>query len=111
MFKWVPGRLHTGYFKILLFATPWPARADLYLLKFPVQSKVNPHTDPVFNRRHYRLNIIIKHAEKGGIFKSQNIIFQSKRIIFFRPDINEHSVTRVEEGTRYVLSIGWAIRN
>lgn len=28
----------------------------------------------------------------------------------FRPDISPHSVSRVEKGVRYVLSIGWLIR-
>jgi len=28
-------------------------------------------------------------------------------VAFFRPDVSKHSVTKVEGGTRYVLSIGW----
>jgi hypothetical protein len=71
---------------------------------------IPPHTDPVCGRHHYRLNIIIWNAASGGKFHCSNMIFGTKRIKFFRPDINEHSVDRINNGTRYVLSIGWAIK-
>jgi hypothetical protein len=108
-FRWQPGRQGTGYDKMLLLTTPWPIRFDSYLLRYPDGSEVPPHTDPVTGARHYRLNIILKAPRAGGEFVCASPIFASKRIKLFRPDDCEHSVTRVSGGSRYVLSIGWAL--
>jgi hypothetical protein len=60
--------------------------------------------------RHYRLNVILKSPHSGGEFVCDTPIFATRRIKLFRPDACEHSVTRVEGGSRYVLSIGWVLR-
>jgi hypothetical protein len=52
----------------------------------------------------------MKRAAAGGEFVCATPIYESPRIKYFRPDACEHSVTRVDKGTRYVLSVGW-IRN
>lgn len=66
-----------------------------------------PHTDRVAQGRHYRLNIIVRAARRGGEFICARPIHASRRIKLFRPDVEEHSVTTIEEGTRGVLSFGW----
>lgn len=80
---------------------------DVYLLKFPQYSHIPVHTDTVDSGKHYRMNIILKHAEIGGEFITDDSIYNGSRIKLFRPDETPHSVSRVERGTRYVLSIGW----
>lgn len=80
---------------------------DCYLLRFKVGSRIDEHTDPVDGRDHFRLNIIVKKAAAGGEFVCRNPIYESARLKLFRPDCSPHAVTRVEQGTRYVLSIGW----
>lgn len=106
--KWQKGRQESGYDKMLLATAKWPVPFDFYLLKFPTGSKINTHVDPVATgMKHYRINIIIWRAIKGGEFVSEQTIVDWPRIKLFRPDVVPHSVTRVEEGTRYVLSIGW----
>jgi hypothetical protein len=60
--------------------------------------------------RHYRLNVVLKASPRGGEFVCATPIWQSRRIKFFRPDACEHSVTRVEGGSRYVLSLGWVLK-
>jgi hypothetical protein len=107
LWRWQRGRQQSGYDKLLLIASPWLIKFDCYLLRFPEGCSIPPHTDPVSDVRHYRLNIVIKQAILGGDFICDAPIFESKRIKLFRPDINMHSVTRVEEGSRYLLSIGW----
>lgn len=104
--KWEVGRQGTGYKKKLLLTGLWPVPFDCYLLKYEKGSEIPSHKDPNQNGRHYRLNIVIWKAGKGGEFLTESSIFESKRIKLFRPDIATHSVTRVE-GVRYVLSIGW----
>ncbi len=84
-----------------------PLPFDCYLLRFPKGSVIKPHVDKVQKGNHYRCNFILRNASIGGVFKCANNIFESKRIKFFRPDIEEHSVTEVKAGTRYVLSFGW----
>lgn len=107
LWRWQRGRQGGGYDKLLLGGTLWPLPCDCYLLRFPTGASVPPHTDRVERGRHYRLNIILRPARKGGDFVCASPIHASRRIKLFRPDREEHSVTMIEEGTRWVLSIGW----
>jgi hypothetical protein len=108
--RWERGRQQSGYDKMLLILSPFPVPFDWYLLRFPTGSEIPPHVDPVDGRRHFRLNIILRPAQKGGEFICTDPIWNRKRIKLFRPDMSEHSVTRVEAGSRLVLSIGWVRR-
>ena len=108
-FRWQRGRQGTGYDKMLLFTLPWPLPFDSYLIRYPDGAAIPPHKDPVAKGRHYRLNIILKSPRNGGEFICVTPIYASKHIKLFRPDECEHSVTRVEGGSRYVLSIGWVL--
>ncbi|MBB1303637.1 MULTISPECIES: 2OG-Fe(II) oxygenase [Pseudoalteromonas] len=107
LFRWQRGRQDSGYDKMLLCGAHWPVKFDTYLIKFPVGSEIKPHTDKVKKGKHFRLNLIIKRAQLGGEFMCENTLFQSKRIKLFRPDITQHAVTKIEKGSRYILSIGW----
>jgi hypothetical protein len=106
-FRWQSGRQGSGYDKMLLLTAPWPVPFDSYLIRYPDGSSVPPHTDPVQQGRHYRLNIILKAPKSWGEFVCAQAIYSSSRIKLFRPDACEHSVTPVHGGSRYVLSIGW----
>lgn len=105
--RWQRGRQNSGYDKMLLLQSVWPLPFDAYLLRFPAGSEVKPHTDPVSEGQHYRLNVVVKKARDGGEFICATPIFETSRIKFFRPDACEHSVSRVIEGSRYVFSLGW----
>ncbi|WP_308365795.1 MULTISPECIES: hypothetical protein [unclassified Microbulbifer] len=109
--RWEKGRQNTGYEKLLLLAARWPIPFDLYLLRFREGICIPPHTDPVKSGRHYRLNIVVKKAKAGGEFLCDSPIYESPRIKYFHPDISEHSVSKVQSGTRYVLSLGWVRRS
>jgi hypothetical protein len=109
-FRWQRGRQGSGYDKMLLLTGRWPLAFDSYLIRYPEGSSIPPHTDPVAAGRHYRLNIVVKASPRGGEFVCATPLWQSRRIKFFRPDACEHSVTRVEGGSRYVLSVGWILK-
>ena len=103
---WKKGRQNSAYFKCTIFKSKI-LKADFYLLKFPLGSEIKAHLDEVNNAfEHHRLNIIIKKAKSGGEFICNNKK-RKGRIQYFRPDTMLHSVTKIEEGCRYVLSIGW----
>lgn len=104
---WIFGRQKSGYLKKCIFQSE-TLRADCYILKYPTGSEIKPHTDPVQRGRHYRLNIILKNGQ-GGKFICDGKFFKFGPIIFFRPDLYEHSVTPITAGTRYVLSIGFVL--
>lgn len=106
-FRWRRGRQGTGYDKMLILTAPWPVPFDFYLIRYPEGSEIPPHTDPVALRRHYRLNIVVKRSPRGGEFECADPLFATRRIKLFRPDVSQHQVTRVEGGSRYVLSLGW----
>lgn len=107
LFRWRGGRQGTGYDKLLLATLPWPLPFDCYLIRYPEGSAIPTHIDPVEKCRHFRLNIVLKRSPRGGEFVCANPIFSTARIKLFRPDVSEHAVTRVEGGSRYVLSLGW----
>lgn len=104
--KWQKGRQATGYDKMLIANARWPLRFDVYVLRFPQGCHVPEHRDEVRDGRHYRLNLVLKRAQSGGEFHCADPIFETTRIKFFRPDVSLHSVTKIELGCRYVLSIG-----
>ena len=92
---------------MLLATGGWPLKFDLYLLKFNKGSDVPPHIDKVEDGEHFRLNLILWAARKGGNFFCEHTVFESKRIKLFRPDLYTHSVTEIKHGVRIVLSLGW----
>jgi hypothetical protein len=104
----ISGRQNSSYEKLVLIYTKY-LPFDLYILRYKEGSYIPEHVDEVSNKKHYRLNIILKHATLGGVFKCENSIVSTNRIKLFRPDINKHSLTEVLSGTRYVLSLGIAI--
>ncbi len=108
-FTWQSGRQGTGYGKMLL--AEWSNRIlpfDAYLLKYPQGSEIPTHTDPVPKRRHVRINIVVKKPRKGGMFSCTDSIFASGRFNVFYSD-RPHQVSRIEEGSRLVLSIGMLV--
>ena len=107
--RWEDGRQGGGYRKLLLGLLPF---ADSYLLHMPEGSALGPHKDPVEGKEHHRVNVILKRASKGGVFRTRHEegwrdIPSNKRIVRFRPDSIEHEVTQVTKGGRWVLSFGW----
>ena len=103
--KWEVGRQGTGYSKLKLAQGSW---WDAWLLHYPAESSIPNHTDPVPNKRHYRLNIVLL-GSRHAFLSQDKPIFSWAGIVLFRPDINVHAVARVPSD-RYVLSIGW-VRN
>ena len=95
---------------MLLLGNPLLIPFDVYLLKFEQGAEIQPHTDKVDSGRHFRLNLIVRQPEEGGDFHCEKTIYESRSLKIFRPDIYEHSVSRILSGTRYVLSIGWVLR-
>ena len=104
MFRWDNGRQKTGYEKMLLLTAKWPIPFDMYLLRFRQGQEIPPHVDDV---EHHRINIILRNAELGGEFVCKDPIYESKWVKYFRPDLSEHSVTKISKGNRYVFSLGW----
>lgn len=104
--RWTDGRQGSGY-KILYL---WNFLIDLVVIYFPQGSHIKPHTDPVSKGTHHRINLVLWKAKKGGRFTSAGEIkpkFLTQRFIYFRPDITTHAVSTIQEGQRWVLSIGW----
>ena len=114
MFNWQEGRQGTGYFKMLLLQSKRFLLFDVWLLKYPLGAFIPTHTDPIPNKRHFRLNIVLSKlpqtSNRKG-FEATHVLFETQRMVLFRPDITPHSVLEVMERPRYVLSIGWALDN
>lgn len=108
--RWFPGRQHTGYDTMLLMESQW-LKFDLWILRFKQGDYINRHVDETTGGRHYRLNIYLKNADVGGEFECVHPIIRNRFMTLFRPDITPHSVTKVEKGTRYVLSFGFVLKD
>ena len=111
MLKWQKGRSGGGYEKLTLVSTRFPIRWDLHIMRMKPDTYVKAHRDPVDGKKHFRLNIILWKPAEGGKFMVQRRMGTKRwwRFTLFRPDIAKHYVSTVTKGTRYVLSIGWAI--
>lgn len=110
LFAWKKGRQEGGY-EIFPFLYSRLLKADGYLLRYPVGSSIPAHVDPVDPlHMHFRLNVELWPAKRGGELVCARSIFRWGPINFFRPDESIHSVTEVEAGVRYVLSFGWRKR-
>jgi len=108
-FKWELGRANTGYSKLLLYQSD-RFKFDIYLLKYPTGSSLDWHTDPctLEGYNHWRFNFTLKRAKAGGVCQTiYPPTWSGWRCYFFRPDENMHRVTKIEAGTRYVLSFGF----
>ncbi|ARV76976.1 hypothetical protein PHABIO_345 [Pseudomonas phage Phabio] len=110
-FAWEPGRQGTGYEKLELF-NRWKyfgkRKWDLYLLRYRVGAGIPEHRDPLPGHEHYRLNIYLWNADRGGVPDHAFTIIHNRFFTLFRPDQAPHSVSTVTKGTRYVLSFGYS---
>ncbi|BDD79697.1 hypothetical protein [Burkholderia phage FLC9] len=105
--KWELGRQLSGY-RILTLVNNKRFKVDMHVIYYPTGSSIPPHKDKAnFDQRHYRLNIEVRRPKLGGKFECEKCIFRWWRIALFRPDEQVHSVTKIETGTRWVLSFGW----
>lgn len=105
LFKWGYGKHNTGYRAFTLIYSK-RFLLDCYILHYCKGASIPPHKDPVRKGNMYRLNIEIWKAKKGGVFHCNSLFSLFNRIYFFRPDLEKHYVTPVEEGSRWVFSIG-----
>ncbi len=105
--RWVEGRQGGGYRKLFLGGIP--DFCDCYLLHMPEGSEIEPHKDYFVGKAHHRVNIIIKAPRISGWFfaRGAHSTWLRGRVIRFRPDLVVHEVSRVEQGSRWVLSFGW----
>ena len=109
--KFIKGRQGTGYEKLRLLqiGSSKLGGVDVHILRYNQGDYIPPHIDPVTNRRHYRFNLELRKAKRGGILVVQNPILRIGRICIFRSDISLHSVSPIASGKRIILSIGIAI--
>ena len=109
---WNIGRQNTGYKKLTIFNKKINLfnfyGFDTYIIKYIDGNYIPKHIDEVKFGKHYRINIILKKCEGGEFICKNYKSYLNGRIIFFRPDLEEHEVT-VCKGTRLILSIGWLI--
>ena len=117
MIRWQAGRQGTGYQKLAIVKGPF---FDVWLIRYPKGAHLPEHKDPLtpdawlkaplwWEPKHFRLNVVLRHAKKGGHFVCERAIFRTRHIALFRPDKVAHSVTKILRGTRYVLSFGVGI--
>ncbi len=107
LWRWKAGRQASGY-ETLALAISQRFRFDCYLIRYRQGAGIPPHRDSApAGTRHYRLNLILWPARKGGELTCEAYLFRLGPLKFFRPDLAEHAVSPVEAGVRYVFSVGW----
>lgn len=124
--KWTKGRQNTDFdkpYKVMLLIPKWMCmmlHIDLVLIKYEEGVRIRRHVDNDLWWKGYdtvRTNIELTSPKKGGVLQFWGVAnnphaikkrwsFFGKKAITFRPDIMPHSVTRVTEGERLVLSFG-----
>lgn len=84
---------------------------DCYFLKYPKDTFIPLHKDDkVFNSKHYRFNLLLKQPKDSGLLFVDNkkYVLNSGDGYFFRPDVQEHEVTKVNS-ERIILTVGTLI--
>ncbi len=81
-------------------------RLTVNLVTYPEGHRVMRHNDPMGAGSYYKLNMVLIKPAKGGVFETDRVIFSLfNRIILFRPDLYDHSVSTITRGKRVLLSI------
>lgn len=76
------------------------------IVTYPEGHQVMRHNDPMGEGRYYKFNIVLKQPKRGGQFSADKVIFAwFDRVFLFRPDLAFHSVSRIEEGERKLLTM------
>lgn len=105
LWSWGEDTYHTGYRIFTLF---FSKQFDCYLFHYKEGSYIPKHKDPRGGRKIYRFNLELIKAKKGGKFVCNNMLFSlGRRLFLFRADTSYHYVTPIEEGSRWVLSVGF----
>ncbi len=108
LFKWQKGRQGNygrEYYKMCLVSFK---RFDIWLLKYPPNTGLVEHTDPVEEGyNHHRMNFILKGY---AAFNCKEAYVNTTKWTYFRPDIMKHSVS-VVPFERLVLSFGWLTKS
>jgi hypothetical protein len=82
------------------------------LFRYDTNSYIPKHKDPANGRRIYRLNLEIVKAKSGGEFVCNKLLWSwANRVYVFRADNSYHYVTRVEQGSRWVISLGIKLKS
>lgn len=102
LFKWYQFAKGAGSILPLIKSCYIPI--DLYLLRYRKGECASTHKDNT-GKKTYRLNFIFHFSTIGGIFYGKTIL-DLGFIKLFRSDRDEHGVTTVEKGVRYVVSFG-----
>ncbi|NMT64423.1 2OG-Fe(II) oxygenase [Marinobacter orientalis] len=80
-------------------------RLNIYLVRYPEGHKIVPHVDMVSEGRLYKFNCVLIKPKAGGQFICEKNVFNlSGRFILFRPDLYQHGVSKIESGSRWLLS-------
>jgi len=80
-------------------------RFSIYLVRYAAGHAIVPHVDMVAEGRLYKLNIVLVKPKGGGEFICEkNVLNLFGRVIVFRPDLYRHRVSRIEHGSRWLLS-------
>lgn len=86
-----------------------PIAADTVIIKYNEGAYLPDHKDVLRGFNCYRINFTY-NSGSGGELTSDSFIYKSKYLNIFRPDTSLHGVSKVIDGTRWVFSIGIAIR-
>ena len=106
LWQWEKGQQNSIYHKFCLWNF-W--RIDCYILRINDGFAVPPHKDTVDGHNHYRCNFILNTNYNGGKFTHENPILNWNRIKIFDSGSYFHSVTKVTNGCRYMMSFGLVI--
>jgi len=80
-------------------------RLSIYLVHYPEGHKIGPHLDMVSEGRLYKLNYVLLKPRAGGeFFCEKNMFNLFGRLYLFRPDLYQHGVSKIERGSRWLLS-------
>lgn len=84
------------------------ADGDAVFLKYPEGGSIMPHRDKHVLGKHLRCGILLQRPQMGGtlFIDNEEVCMNPGDAVIYRADEEEHWVTTVLQGERYLLAIG-----
>lgn len=108
--KYIGSTKNVDVLTFIRYIGMFPIAFDLVALRYRHGASLPMHKDEVKGFNCYRFNFS-HNSGTGGDLICDKMIFRSKFLNIFRPDENMHGVSKVDNGTRLVLTVGIGLKN
>lgn len=106
---WLEPRIKGKLSETLDSLVPVEGEEIPYFIYYPVDTLMHPHIDTYHLGDYWKVGILLKQDCVGGIFKvlGEEIKLEVGDLYVFHANKEKHEVTKVTEGQRLIISMGY----